>query len=541
MSDSGSNGGPVADARDLQRVENAVARILAETDQPVEVYDATLEAIGRAVDWELGAVWELEPRDGRLHCVRTWRAGAPADEFQAVSEALALERGQGLPGRVLADGAPAWLVDAPADANFPRAAAARREGLHAGFAFPLRSARGVSGVMEFFARELREPDERLLATLRVVGSQVGQFVARRRAEEEVRARESRLRAMLEAALDAVVSMDAEGRVIGWNAAAETIFGYPASEAVGREMAELIVPPRLRDAHRRGLARYLETGRGVVLDSRLEITGMRRDGTEFPVELTITRIALPGAPTFTGYLRDITDRVTAERELQASRARLVEVADDERKRIQRNLHDGAQQRLTSVLLQLGMLRASSGPDYRMLDRAIEELAAGVDEIRTLAGGLHPAVLTERGLATALEALAMQAPVAVELETLPARRLPEQIEAAAYYVVAEALTNVQKHSGARRVLVRVATCDDRVEVAVVDDGAGGADEEGGGLRGLADRVESLGGILTLESPDGGGTRLSAEIPLGPDQISTGATAPRATRVAARMRSRNDGVAS
>jgi PAS domain S-box-containing protein len=524
MSESAAKRGPVADAQDLRRVEHAVARILAETERPVEVYEATLAVIGQPIGWPLGAVWELDPEDGCLHCVRTWRASEPGDEFQALSEALALAPGEGLPGRVLASGAPAWLVDAPADANFPRAAAARRDGLHAGFGFPLRSARGVVGVMEFFARELREPDERLLATMGVVGSQVGQFVARCRAEEDVRARESRLRAMLEAALDAVVSMDAQGRVIGWNTAAETIFGYHASEATGREMAELIVPPRLRDAHRRGLARYLETRRGVVLDRRLELTGMRRDGTEFPVELTITRIAVPGAPTFTGYLRDITDRVTADQELQASRARLVEVADAERKRIQRNLHDGAQQRLTSVLLRLGMLRASSGPDYRLLNLAIDELAAGLDEIRVLASGLHPAVLTERGLTAALEALALQTPVPVELAILPYRPLPEQIEAAAYYVVAEALANVQKHADARRVLVRVATDDDRVEVTVIDDGTGGADEEGGGLRGLADRVESLGGTLALESPAGGGTRLRAEIPLGAIRPLQAATRPR-----------------
>jgi PAS domain S-box-containing protein len=506
MSESAANRGPVADAQDLRRVEHAVARILAETERPVEVYEATLAVIGQPIGWPLGAVWELDPEDGCLHCVRTWRASEPGDEFQALSEAMALAPGEGLPGRVLASGAPAWLVDAPADANFPRAAAARRDGLHAGFGFPLRSARGVVGVMEFFARELREPDERLLATMGVVGSQVGQFVARCRAEEDVRARESRLRAMLEAAL------------------AESIFGYHASEATGREMAELIVPPRLRDAHRRGLARYLETRRGVVLDRRLELTGMRRDGTEFPVELTITRIAVPGAPTFTGYLRDITDRVTADQELQASRARLVEVADAERKRIQRNLHDGAQQRLTSVLLRLGMLRASSGPDYRLLNLAIDELAAGLDEIRVLASGLHPAVLTERGLTAALEALALQTPVPVELATLPDRPLPEQIEAAAYYVVAEALANVQKHADARRVLVRVATDDDRVEVTVIDDGTGGADEEGGGLRGLADRVESLGGTLALDSPAGGGTRLRAEIPLGATRPLQAATRPR-----------------
>ena len=342
---------------DPRRVEHAVARILAETDGPVEVYEATLEAIGRPLGWRLGAVWELDSETARLRCVCTWRAGERTDEFQELSESLTLGPGEGLPGRVLASGEPVWIVDAPEDANFPRAPAARRTGLHAGFGFPLRSARGVVGVMEFFAGDLREPDERLLATMAALGSQVGQFVARRRAEEEVRASESRLRAMLEAALDAVVSMDAQGRVIGWNHAAEAIFGYPASEVIGREMSELIVPPALREAHRRGLSRFLESRRGLVLDRRLELTGMRRDGSEFPVELTITRIALPGPPTFTGYLRDITDRVLADRELRASRARLVEVADAERRRIQRNLHDGAQQRLTSVLLSLGRLRGT----------------------------------------------------------------------------------------------------------------------------------------------------------------------------------------
>src|SRR5438552_965513 len=116
------------------------------------------------------------------------------------------------------------------------------------------------------------------------------------------ASESRLRAMLAAALDAVVNMDERGCVTGWNPAAEATFGYSAEDARGREMAELIVPPSLRDAHRRGLARYLESGTPVVLDRRLELTGMHRDGTEFPVELTITRIEQPGAPSFTGYLR-----------------------------------------------------------------------------------------------------------------------------------------------------------------------------------------------------------------------------------------------
>jgi PAS domain S-box-containing protein len=503
--------GRIADASELRRVEHAVARILAQTDRPVEVYEATLEAIGRALGWPLGAVWEVDAGDGRLRCVAIWSLAERAEEFAALSRTITFAPGEGLPGRVLAEGQPAWMVDAPDEGNFPRAAAARRSGLHAGFAFPLRSARGVVGAMEFFSGELRAHDERLLATVDAIGSQVGQVVERRRAEEEVRRSESRLRAMLETALDAVVTMDAGGRVIGWNHAAEAIFGYASSEAIGRDMAELIVPPALRVAHRGGLRRYRETEAPVALDRRLELTGMRRDGSEFPVELTITRIPVAGPATFTGYLRDITDRTRAVSELRASRARLVEVADAERRRIQRNLHDGAQQRLTAVLLNLGRIRAASRNGDPLLETAIDELAAGLEEIRELASGLHPSLLTERGLVAALEALALRVPVPVELEALPEGRFPEAVEATAYYVVAEALANVQKHAGASRVAVRATVDDNLLTVAVDDDGAGGADAAGSGLRGLADRVEALGGRLLLESSAGGGTRLLAEIPL------------------------------
>ncbi|MGH3478974.1 MAG: PAS domain S-box protein [Nocardioidaceae bacterium] len=321
-------------------MEHAVARILAENDQPVEVYPKVLQVIGTSLGWELAAVWETGPDDELLRCLRTWHAGAGAPEFEAISGRIALAPGEGLPGRVLVSGEPVWMVDAPAAGNFPRADVARRDGLHAAFGFPLLSPKGVVGVMEFFARELREPDERLLETMRGLGSQIGQFVARRHAEAAVRASESRLRAMLESALDAVVTMDHTGRVVGWNHAAEATFGYGADEALGRDMADLIVPDAYRDAHRKGLARFLETEHAVLLDRRIELTGRRKNGTELPVELTVTRIALTGPPMFTGYLRDITGRKQAEADLRASRARLVEVSDVERQRIQRNLHDGA---------------------------------------------------------------------------------------------------------------------------------------------------------------------------------------------------------
>jgi PAS domain S-box-containing protein len=498
-------------AANLQRVEHSVARILAERDQPVEVFDGVLEVVGTSLGWELGAVWEAGHGDERLRCIRTWHAGEGAPEFQALNERITLLPGEGLPGRVFESGEPVWMIDAPEEGNFPRADIARRAGLHAAFGFPLLSPKGVVGMMEFFARNLRQPDELLLETMRELGSQIGQYVARRRAEEAVRVRESRLRAMLEAALDAVVTMDHEGRVVGWNHAAVTTFGYDTHEVIGREMADIIVPPHLRSAHRKGLARFIETGHPVILDKRLEVVGMHKNGHEFPVELTITRISLPGPPMFTGYLRDITERKHSEAELRASRARLVEIADTERQRIQRNLHDGAQQRLTAVLLSLGRLRESPEEHAALIDLAIDELAAGLEEIRQLASGLHPAVLSERGLGSALEALALRAPIPVELHVNVRSGLPEQLEAAAYYVVAEGLANSQKHAGASRLVVRTHNDATILVVEVLDDGVGGADLDGSGLSGLRDRVEALGGTLHLESPPGGGTRLMAHIPV------------------------------
>ena len=500
-----------ADAGNIQRVEYAVARILAERDRPVEVYEAVLKVVGSSLGWELGAVWEVAPGDGLLHCIRTWHAGGGFPEFEALSEHITLAPGEGLPGMVVESGDPAWIVDAPASPNFPRAAIARRCGLHAAFGFPLLSPRGVVGMMEFFTQELRQPDEHLLETMRELGSQVGQYVARRHAEDGVRASESQLRAMLEAALDAVVTMDHTGRITGWNHAAETTFGYRADEVLGREMADTIVPPSLRAGHRRGLARFLETEYAVILDSRIELSALHKNGTEFPVELTVTRIALPGPPMFTGYLRDITDRKRAEAELRASRARLVEVADDERRRIQRNLHDGAQQRITAVLLSLGRMRQTPLGHPELIDSAIEELSAGLNEIRELARGLHPSVLAERGLVKALEALAIRASIPTEVQADVRSALPEQMEAAAYYVVSEGLANAYKHGGAEKVAIHLRTNSGALTVEVRDDGIGGADEEGSGLRGLADRIEALGGTLALESPPGRGTRLLARLPL------------------------------
>ena len=209
-------------------------------------------------------------------------------------------------------------------------------------------------------------------------------------------------------------------------------------------------------------------------------------------------------------------------LRASRARIVEAGDAERRRLTRDLHDGAQQRLVSLKidLQLARERVDEPAARELLDRAVANADAAVDELRDLASGIHPAVLAQRGLDAAIEALATRSPVPVEFETELAGRLPSAVETAAYFVIAEALTNVAKYAGASYARVDVRRAGAELVVEVEDDGAGGAVLGGGsGLRGLADRVGALDGSLEVESAPGAGTLVRARLPLAPDEGEDG----------------------
>jgi PAS domain S-box-containing protein len=517
-------------------------------------------------------------------------------------------------------------------------------------------------------------------------------------DHRVQESEQRRRAILDAASDCIVTMDARGYVVEVNPATERMFGYTAEEMVGRELAELIVPPELREAHRRGVERYVATGESTMVGHPVELPAMRADGSQFPVEIAITRPQLSGPPLFTGFLRDVTERkrdeaalrkladeqaalrrvatvvaraddpervfavvteeigrllgantsnmvrfeadgsgivtgewsrgdvravpvgthvaldgptvvarirhsgrpervdsyddvpgstaellrdlgfrssvgapvelagrlwgamtvstvedtpfpegaeqrladfaelvsvalanASAREELAASRARIVEAGDAERRRIERNLHDGAQQRLVSLSLHLRVAErkladvaahAADAPDggssgvaeaCELLRGANQELSDALEELRELARGIHPAILTDRGLVPALEMLAGRASIPVELCAELERQLPRPVEAAAYYVVSEALTNASKHARASRLRVNVSQDNGSALVEVADDGVGGADPRTGtGLRGLVDRVEALGGRLEVVSPAGEGTTLTAWLP-------------------------------
>jgi signal transduction histidine kinase len=208
-------------------------------------------------------------------------------------------------------------------------------------------------------------------------------------------------------------------------------------------------------------------------------------------------------------------VDAREQLAASRTRIVEAADAARRRIERDLHDGAQQRLVSLALSLRVLESSLEPDSpaaRELAAARAELDAALEELRELARGIHPSILTDRGLEPALAAVSARSTVPVELDLDGCEELPLSVQTTAYFIVAEALTNASKHARPDRIEVRVAVCEGQATVQVRDDGSGGVDPaRGSGLRGLADRVSALGGTLEIESPAGVGTTIRARIPV------------------------------
>jgi PAS domain S-box-containing protein len=318
--------------------------------------------------------------------------------------------------------------------------------------------------------------------------------------------DARHRALLDALPDLVLRLRADGTYLEVGGDTSKL-ANPLEEVVGSTAHELL-PEEIADRLMHCVRASLEQGALATVEYRLRTnSGEERD---FEV-----RVAPAGPDEVVGVVRDVTDLRQAMRDLTDSRARIVAAGDAERRRVERNLHDGAQQRLVTVALHLHLVKRRLETDPNEVPQLVEsaqvELALALEEIRELVRGLHPRLLSDRGLETALAGLAERALIPVEIAEAPAERLPPPVEAAAYYLVAEALANAAKHSQASQVTVRVSAQGGCTTVEVADDGVGGADpESGSGLRGLADRVAALGGTLAVTSDPGCGTSIRAELP-------------------------------
>ena len=322
-----------ADLSEYERLTHRISiqyqatRILSESSSRDEAIAKILETIGSGLNWEVGAYWAVNLKENLIQCKETWISpSTQVPQFEKITKQSKFQSGEGLPGRVWQKGQAIWVENVTADSNFPRASIAAQEGLRGSMAFPISIAQEFFGVMEFFSQTIQTSDTDLLKIMDSIGTQIGQFLERTLAQEAIQNSDAQKAAILETALDSIVSMDCQGRITEFNSAAERMFGHTRDEVLGKEMAEVIIPPAFRSAHCKGLSRFLATGEGPVLGMRVELLGMRHDGSTFPVELAITHYRIKDIPMFTGHIRDITERKRTEEALKESEQQFRTLAD-----------------------------------------------------------------------------------------------------------------------------------------------------------------------------------------------------------------------
>jgi PAS domain S-box-containing protein len=319
---------PESDRRARLRLaaQNGAVRALVNATSLEEGTRELLREVCQNLGWAVGAIW-MPSVDARVLETRTlWASpGAGVTAFSDTTRATRFPPGTGLPGRVWASGEPAWIVDVTEDPEFTRAEAARAVGLHGAFAVPIPLDGARRGVLEFFSREVLAPDPELLETMSAVGGHLGQFLQRRQAQAALRATEAQFLTFASTVPDATFIIDESSRIVYVNDAVRQIFGYSPSELQGAPLTRLM-PERHRRPHMEGLRRFLETGERRVAWEGVAMEGLRRDGTEVPLEITYGTFERDGRRFFTGIARDVTERRHTEEQLRFQ-ARLLDAVGE----------------------------------------------------------------------------------------------------------------------------------------------------------------------------------------------------------------------
>ncbi|HLF69624.1 MAG TPA: PAS domain S-box protein, partial [Actinomycetota bacterium] len=309
--------------------QHAVTRVFAEAEDLSRAGPQILQAIGESLGWDLGVLWLMDRVTRGLHCISLWKGHRVfAPDSERLTRSARLSPREGIPGTVWAGRSLRWFGDLKDDPT-ERIAAAHREGFRSALAVPV--GEGIPrGVLEFLTRESRAPEPDVIALVETVGTQLGLFLERKEATADLREREVRLSAILRSSLDSIILMDHRGLITEFNDSAERVFGFTRDEAVGRLLADLIIPPDQRKSHSEGLRRFHETGEEHVIGKRIERTALRADGSTFPIELTVTAMDLPGPAMFVGSIRDLTTQKQATAALRVSEGKyrqLLEQASD----------------------------------------------------------------------------------------------------------------------------------------------------------------------------------------------------------------------
>jgi two-component system, cell cycle sensor histidine kinase and response regulator CckA len=296
-------------------LRHIVQRILSEAPTIDRASPELMKAIGECLRAHFGVFWTVDPAGAALRCLQVWhRSGHANPAFDTACRDAVLTRGAGLPGRVWATARPAWITDIEASADAPHLAPAQAASARAAFAFPIVCGGEVLGVIECFRGDPLEVDDRMLETLGTIGSQLGRFIKQKHAEEAVRESEARKAAVLEAALDAIITVDAAGKVVEFNPTAAQLFGYTPAQAVGQELAALIFAPEQTEQFRACLAGCASAADGDGRAERVEMLARCAAGKALTVEVAVTPIRSAGQALFTSFIRDISDRKRAEEAL-----------------------------------------------------------------------------------------------------------------------------------------------------------------------------------------------------------------------------------
>ena len=301
-------------AEQRRRLHEATHRVLSDAASVVEARPKILESICEILDWEMGAVWDVDSEAGLLRCVEIWQTqDIDISEFERANVRTAHAPGTGLATEVWESGRPKWITNLAADAYFANAQIAVKSGMGSAFGVPITVAGEVRHVLEFFSPKIASHDPESLQTLSAISGVLGNLIERKNAEQALRKSEMRKAAIFDSALDCVFSFGVNHTIESFNPAAERTFGYTAAEAMGRDVIALIVPEELRKMQKRALDFFEASSKsGVQVGRHFGIRGLRRDGSEFPAEVAVSRIVIDGAPLFTVFLRDVTRRKEAER-------------------------------------------------------------------------------------------------------------------------------------------------------------------------------------------------------------------------------------
>ena len=512
-------------------LEYHLTRVLAESETLNEAATPILRAICESAEWEVGALWVVDEHAQVIRCVETSHLSGGAPEFEKLTRECVFEPGVGLPGRVWESGKPHWVTNLENDENFPRIAAAVEEGLHSAYGFPSLLGDRVTGVLEFFGRELREPNEEMIKWISAIGNHIGQLIERKHAEEALREGEVHFRSVAESASDAIITVDEKSFIISANPAAENIFGYSSAELTGAPLT-MLMPEYIRHVHRAGLERYVTTGQRHISWRAVELPGLHKSGHEIPLEISFCEWTKKCTRYFTGIVRDVTERKQAEEALRRTREERLRELERVRTRIAADLHDDIGSSLTKIVILSDVAQQKSsenGAQKESLDAISEISNELVEAMSDIVWAINPKKDQLSELSHRMRRFASDMFTARNIKFQFRAQFDDDLQLGAnvrrevFLIFKESVNNVVKHSRCTEAAAQFSIEDGRLTLQIKDNGQGfvpavqneptnGMPVRGGnGLPSMRQRASDLGGEFKVMTANGQGTTVWLSVPL------------------------------